>query len=102
MKTRLELHEELCSLLGSRNVYFQPPENVKIHYPAIIYSLDTPEMQYADNLVYQRFKRYRVLIVAKDPEFGLADVFYKHFEYCRQERPYSAENLNHWPFALFY
>ena len=37
MKTRYELHEFLCEILGSRNVYFQPPESVKMKYPAIVY-----------------------------------------------------------------
>ena len=38
MDRRLQLHEELCSVLGSRNVYFQPPETIKLTYPCIIYS----------------------------------------------------------------
>ena len=33
MKTRYELHEFLCEILGSRNVYFQPPESVKMKDP---------------------------------------------------------------------
>ena len=37
---RLELHEILCTILGSRNVYFQPPESIKMNYPAIVYGLD--------------------------------------------------------------
>ena len=32
MDRRLKLHEELCDILGSRNVYFQPPETVKMKY----------------------------------------------------------------------
>lgn len=102
MKTRLELHEELCRLLGSRNVYFQPPESKKINYPAIVYSLESPETQNADNRVYFRFKRYRVLVIAKDPEFELGDSLQNYFSYCRPERPYPSDNLNHWPFTLFY
>ena len=39
MKTRLELDEELVKILGSKNVYFQPPESLKLNYPAIVYSL---------------------------------------------------------------
>lgn len=102
MKTRLELHEELCALLGSRNVYFQPPESVKIKYPAIVYSLEAPESQHADNRTYLRFKRYKVLVIAKDPEFSLGDTLQDHFPQCRAERPYPSNNLNHWPFTLFY
>ena len=37
-KTREELHELLVSVLGSRNVYFQPPESIRMQYPAIVYA----------------------------------------------------------------
>jgi len=33
MGTRLELQNLLENILGSRNVYFQPPENLKLNYP---------------------------------------------------------------------
>lgn len=39
MGTRLELQNKLEELLGSRHVYFQPPESVKMEYPAIKYSM---------------------------------------------------------------
>jgi len=32
---RIQLHEILCDVLGTRNVYFQPPESVDMNYPAI-------------------------------------------------------------------
>ena len=38
MKTRLELQNKLEELLGFRHVYYQPPESVKMEYPAIRYS----------------------------------------------------------------
>ena len=41
MRDRLDLHECLCKILNSNNVYFQPPENVRMNYPAIVYSLGT-------------------------------------------------------------
>jgi len=33
---RLKLHEILCGILNTRNAYFQPPESVKMNYPAIV------------------------------------------------------------------
>ena len=38
MASRIKLQAKLEELLGSRNVYYQPPETLKIEYPAIIYS----------------------------------------------------------------
>ena len=37
MGTRLELQSKLEEILGSRQVYYQPPETVKMEYPAIVY-----------------------------------------------------------------
>ena len=34
---RLELDADLRALLGSTNVYFQPPETKKLKYPCFIY-----------------------------------------------------------------
>ena len=38
MATRLQLQAQLEEMLGSRNVYYQPPESVKLEYPAIVYA----------------------------------------------------------------
>ena len=40
MKNRIELQTLLEELLGSKNVYYQPPNNLSMSYPAILYSTD--------------------------------------------------------------
>ena len=72
---RLELHEILCTILGSRNVYFQPPESIKMNYPAIVYGLDDIDNQYANDGVYLSHRRYSVTVIDKNPDF--LDSFYK-------------------------
>ena len=52
MRDRIGLHEILCETLGSKNVYFQPPESVKMNYPAIVYSRSDIENDHANNQVY--------------------------------------------------
>ena len=37
MDKRQTLQSELEAILGSRNVYYQPPANLKMQYPAIRY-----------------------------------------------------------------
>ena len=56
MPSRLELQTLLEEILGSRNVYFQPPESVKMNYPAIVYSLDDIENSFANDGVYSSKK----------------------------------------------
>ena len=54
MGSRIDLQSKLEDILGSRNVYFQPPENLKIKYPAIIYSLNNINLRFADNMPYMK------------------------------------------------
>ena len=102
MASRLELHEELCTILGSRNVYFQPPADVKMKYDAIRYKLSGKDTKRANNKLYQMTNEYDGVIITRNPDTTIPDDILKHFEMCRFGRPYTAENLNHYPFTLYY
>ena len=52
MRTRLDLQKLLEKTLGSRNVYFQPPPNVQMEYPAIVYKRQKIDNDFGDDLVY--------------------------------------------------
>ncbi len=52
MADRLELHSVLQELLGSSNVYYQPPESIKMQYDAIRYSTKTIDSKYANDRKY--------------------------------------------------
>lgn len=102
MAKRLTLHEELCSLLGTRNVYYNPPESVKMHYEAIRYELSGKDIKRADNRLYSSTNRYDGVIISLDPDTTTPDKLLGHFEMCSFGRPYIADNLNHFPFTLYY
>ena len=82
-------------------VYFQPPPSVKLVYPCIIYNLSRIDTKYANDKPYLNKKCYSVTIIDKDPDSKIPDTFY-NMPLCRFERPYPADNLNHWIFSLFY
>lgn len=94
MKTRLELHEMLCNVLGSRNVYFQPPESVKMKYPAIVYSRSDMPSTFADDLAYLTSGEYLVTLIDKDPDSMILEKLL-NLPQCRYDRHYAADNLNH-------
>ena len=102
MESRLELHEELCELLGSRNVYFQPPESVKMSYDAIRYWLSGKDLKRANNRIYCKTDEYSGVVITRDPNTTLPDEILEHFEMCSFGRPYITDNLNHYPFTLYY
>lgn len=102
MAERLTLHEELCAILGSRNVYYQTPESVKMHYDAIRYELSGKDLKRANNRIYQNTNRYDGVVITKNPDTIIPDKILSHFEMCSFGRPYTADNLNHYPFTIYY
>lgn len=101
MASRLSLHSLLVDLLGSDYVYFQPPESVKMNYPAIVYGLEDIENTHADDRVYLSQKLYWVQLIDKNPDSEFVDMI-AHLPTCRFDRHYTSENLNHWRFLLYH
>lgn len=102
MANRLELQATFEEILGSRNVYFQPPEDVKMQYDAIRYQLAGKDVIRANNEIYQFTNCYDGVVITRDPDTVIPDRILSHFEMCRFGRPYTADNLNHYPFTLYF
>lgn len=98
---RLELHNILCELLGSSNVYFQPPETIKMKYPAIVYELNDIESKHADDGVYLSKREYLITLIDKDPDNEFVGKV-SSIPTCRFNRHYQSDNLNHYVFTVFY
>ena len=101
MASRLELHEKFCEILGSRNVYFQPPASVRLNYPAIIYFRKDIDNRYADDLAYKQDTAYDVTVIDRNPDSEIV-VEVSQLPTCRFDRHYNADNLNHDVFTLYY
>lgn len=102
MASRLELHEELCEVLGTRNVYFQTPESVKMQYDAIRYALGGKDAKRASDGVYKLTNKYEGVVITRDPDTTIPDSMIYRFAMCSFGRPYVADNLHHYPFTLYY
>lgn len=100
LNDRLGLHERLCEILGSRNVYFQPPESVKMKYPAIVYSRDRIDNTSADNIIYKQDVSYSITVIDRDPDSDIVERISK-VPRIVYNRSYVADNLNHDVFTLF-
>jgi len=101
MDRRLELQTILENILGSRNVYFQPPSNTKLSYPCIIYNRSNIESRYANNAKYNTRVRYSLMLIGRSPESELVEEILK-LPYCSYDRFYTADTLNHDTFTLYY
>lgn len=101
MDRRLNFHEILVDILGSRNVYFQPESNVTMKFPCIMYELDDVDATYADNLPYRRVKRYSVTYVDRSPTAEVPDQI-ALLPMAAFERAYKADNLNHTVYNVYF
>lgn len=101
MGQRTDLQDLLEKILGSRNVYFQPPESLTMKYPCIVYNLSYYENRYADDIPYISRKRYLVTLIHKDPDNTIKDELAK-LPLCSFDRFYVSDSLNHYSFVIYY
>ena len=100
-KTRLEFQTFLETLKGDRNVYFQPPSSVLMHYPAIRYNLSDLKNVPADNVAYLNKTAYTLIYITKNPEDPMIRTL-SELQYCDFDRWYASDNLNHYVYTIFY
>ena len=101
MGTRLELQSLLEDILGTGNVYFQPPETIKINYPCIIYKRDYAITDFADNKPYNHTKRYSVTVIDRNPDSVIPDKI-AALPLCVYVRHMTVDNLNHDIYNLYF
>jgi hypothetical protein len=94
MGTRLEFQTVLEGLQDGVAVYFQPPPNVEMSYPAIVYNRDQRDADFADNILYYWRTRYQVTVIDRDPDSTVPDKV-GYLPMTRYVRHFTTENLNH-------
>jgi hypothetical protein len=99
MAPRLQLHDILLSFVS--NVYFQPPPNVILKYPCIVYHRDFAVTEFADNNPYRHELRYLVTVIDRDPDSdipgkvaALPKSLYNRF--------FTSDDLNHDVYRVFF
>lgn len=101
MADRLDLQTLFENILGSENVYNDPPESVKMKYPAIRYSRKEIDNIYANNIVYKQDNAYDVTVIYDDPDSELPILISK-LPMCSHDRSYVSDNLHHDVFTLYF
>lgn len=101
MGSRLELQEHLELLIGSDQVYFQPPPNVQMQYPAIVYELSDMVSVFASNRPYRTTNQYEITVIDKNPD-SLLPAKIKALPMSRFVRAFKTSGLNHTIFDLYF
>ena len=101
MASRLDLQSLLETLLGSKNVYFQPPPSYKISYPCIVYSLKNIRSKFADNITYRYLKEYTVTVIDANPDSEIPEKVL-NLKRASFDRRFSPDGLNHDVFNILF
>lgn len=97
MLNRLKVQTMLKSIVN--NVYFQPPESVKISYPCVIYDLANIRSDYANNSVYNIHDGYTITYITKSADDQNIEKF-ALISGIRHDRSYTSDGLYHHVFTL--
>lgn len=84
---------------GDRHTYFNPLSSVQMKYPAIRYSLKNVNPTFANNGLYRITPSYEVTLIDTNPDSEYVAKILR-IPYCRFDRAYTANNLNHWTFTI--
>ena len=101
MDRRIQLQSKLEEILGSRHVYYQPPENLKMEYPAIRYSLSDVYTTKANDASYLQSRRYELTLIDKKTDNEALEKILQ-LPMCTFDRHYKSDNLNHYTFTIYY
>lgn len=83
------------------NVYFQPPSNITMVYPCIVYKRSAENVRYANNFRYDSYLQYEVTVIDRDPD-SLIPGLVAEMSLCRFERWFAADDLNHDVYNLYW
>ena len=85
----------------AENVYFQPPTNVRLKYPCIIYQRDYARTLFAGDKPYKHTLQYMVTVIDRNPDSDLPGKV-AELPMCLFNRFYTADDLNHDVYTLYF
>lgn len=108
MGQRKNLHQILTDIMvdlfgssASGQVYFQPPETIRMTYPCIVYERDTGDTQFADNAPYIHKLRYTVTVIDRDPDSEIPGKV-ALLPMCIFDRHFTTDYLHHDVYKIYY
>lgn len=101
MPSRADLQTLLESIPGVAKVYFQPPESIKLVYPAIVFKYDDIKNDFANDSVYRQSWFYQITVIDKNPDSGIMKAVSK-LPCSKFDRYFVSDNLNHYVFTIYY
>nr|DAE96127.1 MAG TPA: tail completion protein [Caudoviricetes sp.] len=100
MRTYRDLLHLLQKAVAHNRVYFQPPENLKLGYPAVVFHLTKIKVDHADDIPYKGAREYMITLITKDPEPDALEEILK-IPYTTLDSTYQSDGMNHFVFTTY-
>lgn len=100
MRTYRDLLRLLQKAVTNDRVYFQPPENLKLEYPVVVFHLTKIKVDHADDAPYKGAREYVVTLITKDPEPDALEEILK-IPYTSLDSTYQSDGMNHFVFTTY-
>ena len=91
--SRLRTHEKLTNT--GLPCYYQPPANVKLNYPCIVYHRNAGHDIKADDIRYVGWNSYLVTVIEKVPDSDIPDIVQDSFPHSQSVNYFQNDNLYH-------
>ena len=101
MDSRPNLQAKLEEILGNKNVYFQPPESLKLNFPAIVYKRSNIRNNFAEDSVYTQSYFYEITVIDKRPDSKISRSL-SLLPKIKFDRSFTSDNLYHDVFTIYY
>ena len=101
MADRVELQTLLEGIVGSENVYFQPPSSIQMSYPCIVYDRSRILADHAGNNPYSLKNMYTITVMDRDPDSYIPHEISK-LSGASFDRHFKVDNLNHDVFTMHF
>ena len=99
-----DLRDQLYLIHDTENVYYDPPESIRMDFPCFRFELNNLDVKHADNKAYSKKPRWAVTYITRDIEEieQVAEEMLEHFKYCNFDTSFRADNLEHAVFNLYF
>lgn len=100
MHTYKDLLHLLRKAVDHNRVYFQPPENLRMDYPAVVFHLSRNKSVHASDGRFKDSQEYTVTLITEDPQPDVLDAILD-IPYTTLESTYVSKGMNHFVFTTY-
>lgn len=100
-KSRVQFQLKLQEIT-SVNIYYQPPRNVQMEYPCIVYNISDIDTMGANNKHYVLTNGYMVTVIDRNPDSTIATQLIESFPMSKLQSTFVQDNLHHWVIQIYY